>query len=488
VAITHYETAWQLAEQKAWPEVVSGADRQDLYTNLGRAYELTEVWPRAQETYHAMIAYARTTGAPAMECQGLNRLATVFINGFKDPQQAVALLEEARTVAEQNGDRRGLAETEWNLSVAAHNEQKIYLARHHGEEALAIARQLGHPQLLARCLNALAYIHSYLRQWGIVELYAAEARDLYAAAGNRILEADSQRVVGWSQMFLGRPHDSLATLQETFAFSQQIENLWGEAESAYRLAHTLLELGRYGEAIKLARQAVEQARIVGIPTMGLLAQSTWGTVQRTVMALEPARETLLVLLAESTEKGLTGFVDWTLAELCALHASAGDWSQAHDYARQIRQAREVESLLPMSFTNSYEIEALLRGGDSELARAEVDRLGKIVGDNQRYHLPLVRSQAVLAQWDNAPDQAITYLQTAVALAQEIQLPGEEWSILSALGELYADRGDQTRAQQACNASAGIILRLAETIDEEEWRAGFLTAGPVQSVLKKSKHG
>ena len=35
VAITHYETAWQLAEQRGWPEEVSGADRQALYERFG---------------------------------------------------------------------------------------------------------------------------------------------------------------------------------------------------------------------------------------------------------------------------------------------------------------------------------------------------------------------------------------------------------------------------------------------------------------------
>ena len=56
VAITHYETAWQVAEQKGWPEDVSGADRQALYAGLGRAYELAEAWPQARDTYQAMIA------------------------------------------------------------------------------------------------------------------------------------------------------------------------------------------------------------------------------------------------------------------------------------------------------------------------------------------------------------------------------------------------------------------------------------------------
>jgi hypothetical protein len=375
-----------------------------------------------------------------------------------------------------------LAETEWNLSVAAHNEQKSHLARHHGEQALATARQLGHPQLLARCLNSLSYVYAQLRQWDTAEVYANEARHLYAAADNRVLEADSQRMVGMSQMFSGRPRDSLVTLKESFAFSQQIENLWGEADCAWRLAHTRLELGHYGEATRLARQGVKLARTVGIPTMGVLALSTWGTVQRTILTLESARETLLEVLAESTEKGLTGFSDWVLAELCALHALTGDWDQAYVYAGQTLQAREDEALLPMGLTGWYETEALLRGGDDDLARAEVERLGKIVGNNKRYRLPLLRSQAVLAQWDGDTGQAITQLQAAAALAQEIGLPGEEWSILGALGALYADQDDQAKAQQAYKASAGIILSLAETIDEEDLRTRFLAVEPVQSIL------
>jgi predicted ATPase/DNA-binding SARP family transcriptional activator len=483
VAISHYETAWKLIEQMEWPEDISSARRQNFYASLGRAYELAEAWLQAQETYQEMIAYAKRIGAAAMECQGLNRLATVFINGFKDPQQATNLLEQARMMAEQSGDRQGLAQTEWNLSIASRMQQEPYLARHHGEQALAIARQLGDSQLLARCLNSLAYIHSYLRQWEIAEVYAEEARSLYAAAGNRVMEMDSQRVIGWSQMFSGRLSESLASLQEALAFSQQIENLWGEAECGYRLAFTLLELGRYGEAIRFARLAVEQARMVNMPTMVLLAQSTWGTVQRTVMSLESARDSLLKTLTESTEKGLTSYLDWVQAELCAVHALAGKWDQAHAYARQKLQSHGDESLLPIGLNGWYETEALLRGGDGNLARAEIRRLGQIVGDNKRFRIPLLRSLAVLAQWDGNPGLAITHLQAAAALAQEIGLPGEEWPILGALSALYSDQGAQAEAQCTRNAAAGIILHLAETIDEGDLREGYLSTGPVQSILK-----
>jgi predicted ATPase/DNA-binding SARP family transcriptional activator len=483
VAIPHFETAWQLGKQMAWPESISGADRQELYASLGRAYELAEGWQAAQAAYQAMLDYAQEIGARAMECLGLNRLATVYINGFNDPQKAQELLEQARAVAEQSGDQRGLAETEWNLSTVARMYHDTHLARQHGERALAIARQLGHPQLLARCLNSLAYVHCFLRQWDTVEAYANEARSLYAAAGDQVLEADSQRLVGWSQMYTGRLQDSLATLQETFAFSQQIENLWGEIECAWRLGLTLLELGRYGEAYRLSRQAASQVHGVGPLTMAMMISSAWGAIQRGVMALDSAQATLLAVLAESSAKGLTAYQDWTLAELCATYALGSDWDQAHVYARQILETREDDSLLPMSLTGWYETEALLRGGDGELAWAEVARQEKIIGENLRFRLPLLRSQAVLAQWDGDLQGAVPQLGKALALARQIGLPGEEWSILGALSELYLELGRQDQAQLARKASAAILLSLAESFDDPELRAGFLAAEAVRSILE-----
>ena len=483
VAIAHYETAWQLAEQNTWPATVSGADRQDLYDHLGRAYELTEAWPRAASIYQAMIDHARTIGATTMEIQGLNRLATVHIHGFKQPQHAAALLERARTLAEQNGDRRGLAETEWILSMAARVNQDSAQARQHGEQALAIARELRHPQLVARCLNALAYVHAHLRQWDTVEAYASEARGLYARAGNRVLEVDSQRLEGWSQMYSGRPRDSRTTLRDALAFSQEIENLWGETECAWRLAGTELELGHFGQAARLARQAARQARQVGQPTMVVLALDTWGMVQRRLMRLGPALLTLEALLAEATEKGLIGFGDWVLEELCAVHASAGEWGPAHTYARQALAFRTEWAVLPIGLSGWTETEALLRGGDDALARAELERQATLIGNNRRSRLPWLRSAAVLAQWDGQPDQAVAQLEAAAGLAQAMGLPGEEWPILSALGTLYFSRENQAEAQRAWTASASILLKLAESIDEEELRADFMAASVVRKILE-----
>lgn len=55
------------------------------------------------------------------------------------------------------------------------------------------------------------------------------------------------------------------------------------------------------------------------------------------------------------------------------------------------------------------------------------------------------AREVLFQWEGDLDQAVTYPQDALALAQEIGLPGEDWPILGMLGALYAHQGQQVNA-------------------------------------------
>ncbi len=481
VALHHYQTAWQAVAQHGWPEQLSGADRQALYSGLGRAYELTEAWTQAKDCYEAMIAAAQEMDAEAMECMGLNHLATVYNTGLINPQQGIALLERARLLAEQCGDQRGMAETEWNLSRTHLHMGERDRALEHAQQALTLARELDHPLLLARGVQGVSFALTQHRQWEEAERYAAEAQKQYAEVGNLIMAADNQRMVGGCQLQSGYPQKGLATMEEALAFSQQVENLWGQAESARFLSTIYAELGNYGEALKMAREAITQAQKVGEPIM-TNAKTAVGFTYRAIMALDIAQKYQLEVMAATAAGGFNPFPDWTLSELCAVYAMAGEWAQAHDYAKQVLEFHAGSDVLPMGMAGWYETEAMLRGGDGDLARLGVERQALVVGQNRRYHLPLLRSQAVLAQWDGAPDQAIAHLDAALALARAIGLPGEEWPILAALGALYVEQGEQDQAQQAYQSAKAIIGRLAGTIDESDLRAQFLAADLVRAVL------
>ena len=167
------------------------------------------------------------------------------------------------------------------------------------------------------------------------------------------------------------------------------------------------------------------------------------------------------------------------------YAVAGQWDQAHTYAVRAMALRESfdKTIILFDFYRQYETEALLRGGDERQAREAVHRLGEGVGPNRRFHIPYLRSVAVLAGWEGHSEQAIGHLREAAGLAAEIGLPAEQWQIQAALGALYEAGGEPAQAHTAYGEAATIIQGLAEGIKEEALRARFLAGPQIHPVLQ-----
>ena len=66
-----------------------------LYVSLGRAYGFQNAWPRTQQTYEELLAYAQEHQLPALASMTLNRLAILAVQQGKDKPQVQALLEQA---------------------------------------------------------------------------------------------------------------------------------------------------------------------------------------------------------------------------------------------------------------------------------------------------------------------------------------------------------------------------------------------------------
>jgi tetratricopeptide (TPR) repeat protein len=293
-------------------------------------------------------------------------------------------------------------------------------------------------------------------------------------------------MAAWGRHLSGKREDILSALNATHDFSQQIEDSWGEAESAWRLAGAHLEIGNYGHALELALRAADLARTVGQPTMLELALATLGSVQRKIMALSPAQQTLEAALGEISESSPPGYVDWPLGELCAVKAMTGNWDEAFALARKALGVRNERGLPPIGLTGWYETEALLRGGARDQVKAELERQEALGGANKRMQMSRLSSLALLAEWDGEHDLAGTYWNAAADLSRQMGLTGEEWVILGRLADAYDMQRDAEKAQRAQEAAAEILLRLVHTIDDEELRQGFLSAQAVRSILESSR--
>jgi tetratricopeptide (TPR) repeat protein len=299
------------------------------------------------------------------------------------------------------------------------------------------------------------------------------------------MEVDCLSLQASAQINSGRPQAGTETSRTAYVIGQEIENIWGQANSAIPLAQGLLEMGAYSEALTKASHAVSLARTAGMLVVLGAGLITLGTVYQTMLSLDAARTVHLEALEMLEPSGMRPLIEIVSAELCTDCALAGAWSEAYRHALRVLKGRTYTVMYSTQFTPWYMVETLVRAGEVEHAREEVDGYGEHLGSSLRYRIPYLRALTVLAESQGEIEQATRHLQEAAQLAEEIGLPGELWSIQAALGEVYQQHGDENQASQAFARAAQIVESLAGKIEDERQRATFLLAQPVQHIFQRT---
>jgi tetratricopeptide (TPR) repeat protein len=302
------------------------------------------------------------------------------------------------------------------------------------------------------------------------------------------MESDCLSLAAMAQINSGRPQAGISTARQAQAVSLEIENAWGQVNSAIPLVQGLLERGTYTEALSVAHQAVYCARSTGMPLLLILSLYILGAVYRSISSLEEARAAHMEAMELAEPMGARIFVEMLAAELCTDCALAGNWEEAYAFAQQARAARTDAFAFATQMTFWHQVESLLRAGEMERATEEVQRFGERIGISRRYRIPYLRSLAVLAESRGEIDTATQHLQEAANLAEEIWLPGELWQMMAALGELQLKQGDESEAHHAFTRAAELVQILAQQIEAAQLRRAFLSAEPTRYALAQATAG
>jgi DNA-binding SARP family transcriptional activator len=506
-AIEHYERA-----QNLLAEVRTGArrlvepsipDLEHLYIQLGRAYEMSDEWRRSRAAYEALLALGRELGQARLEVVSLNHLAVLDYHQG-DIHLVRTLLEEARTVAEEAGLVEALAETECNLADVmtfwvGESEHSRPLAK----QALASARALKRPDLLARALVALARVEVFRGRLKESAAYAEEgaalSRKLAEAppsrtilptatsaitglaaswkAGHLAIEIQCLTYLAYARIFQGRLQEGLEIGREAHAISRELPERI-EAMSAWALSLGLVEIGEYEEALMLARRGVELARKAQDTYLLAVNLDRLGRAHEALLNLEEARAAYEEPLGQHYEA-------WSSARVCVVAALSENWEEAYAHARRAIEADVFANNQPLGIYLHHEVEALLRGGDELLAREEVRRFAERAQTNERDRIAYLCSLAILKEWEGDPQRATVHLQEAERLAEKLGLPGELWRIRAGLGGLYERRGQTGEAREAYYQAAQTLIELAQKIGAEELREQFLSAPQARRVFERS---
>jgi tetratricopeptide (TPR) repeat protein len=489
-AIRHFEQARALLQ-----DVLSDAfyrrdvlDRHplaiaDLHLQLGRAYELLDQVEPAESVYQELLAHARAVNQPQNECTVLNRLATLAVHRH-DFERAVSLLQAAIQVAERSGNNYSLAQCEWELAQLRHHQFDFPASLAHSQRALTAARELGDRELVASALNALGYAHLLLGRLEPARAALHEARELFASQRNRALEADCLTALAAAELWVGRWQICIERAREAAAISLEIENPWGQVYSATWLAAGLLDGGAYEEALVAARAGREVGRAHDFMPVTLLNLLVVGGIYRTIGQLDRALEAHLEAATLQSNARTSPFSELISAELCADYFLLDNQTAAQVHAHQAIEQRAYHSLPLVISPHWLETKTLLLGGEAGLARSDATAWGELTRHVPRFRLVYLRSLAVLARREGDLSGAMASLEEALALASEMDLPGQCWQVLADLAELHESIGEEAQARQKFTQAVEILEALAGKFSDSDLKAGFLSAERIEGVIKK----
>jgi tetratricopeptide (TPR) repeat protein len=513
-AIVNYELARNLlaeevrttgARQLVEP-LIPGLEH--LYAQLGGAYELTNEWGKAQAAYEELRALGRELGETRLEVLSLNHLAILtFHQQDTDPPRVRRLFEEAREVAEEADLKEALVETECNLAdLMSFWAEEPEHARPLAEKALASARALvGRPDLSARTLWTLARVEidagrleesaAYADEGAALSRELAErpaprtllpsilvgVMGLVASwrVGTKAMEIRCLSILAYDRILQGRLREGIEIAREALARSRELHER-AEAMGSWVLGLGLVEIGEYEEGLELCRRGTELARKLPNAFLLWLNLNHLGQAYEALLDLGKARRVYEEALQLRGPLG-PRYEMFSSTRLCALAALSGDWEEAYAHALRAREAGISFNRMD-SFYLHHEVEALLRGGDERLAQEKVRRFADHAETNERNRIPYLRSLAVLGEWEGNTHRAIDHLHEAQTLAEKIGLPGELWQIQSRIGRLHERRGEIGEARAAFSRAGQTLRRLAEKIEDEKLKKGFLAAPQARCVL------
>jgi tetratricopeptide (TPR) repeat protein len=456
-----------------------------------------------------MLTLAREVGEARLEVGAHNNLAVLAFHQESDPPRARRLLEDARRVAEEAGLEELLVEIECTLvDVMTYGVGEFEHSGALARKALASARTLEErPDLIARALETLARLELFRGRLEESAAYAEEGAELSRElaerppprtllpsmptamglmaswkVGNKAMENQCLMYLAYIRVFQGRLQEGIAFGREVLGKSRELPER-AEAMGSPALSLGLLASGEYEEALEVCQRGTELARKAQDVFLLWHNLDHLGRAYEALLDLKAARRVYEEALELGGQMG-PHYEALSSASLCAVAALSEDWEEAYAHALRALEVGSYFDVLDGLYLH-HEVEALLRGGDEQLAREGVRRFTDRPRTNERERIAYLRSLAVLSQWESETQRTMDHLREAEALAEKIGLPKELWQIQSKIGELHERRRETEEARAAFSLAAQTLRMLAGKIEDKELREGLISSPRVRRVLGRN---
>jgi DNA-binding CsgD family transcriptional regulator len=457
----------------------------DLYRARGLARDTVGDFDRARTDHETVLQLARTIGNRQLEWQALLDLGQLWASRNYDRtgdyfRQALALARtlDAPQVLAQSLNRVG----NWHLNM----EQPVE-ALHYHQEALAILQTLDDPYgqaatfdlLGTACLLGGDMVQSAnYYQRAITLFQVLDARQELASS----LALLSVCGVSYEGMEVGVPAAINITAclnyaEQSAAIAQEIGWPAGEALTFIIAQYGLGTQGQYGKALQKAQRGLEIAQEIGHRQWMCLAHRYWATLYLDLLALPAARqhvEQALTLANEIDSLFQTRACQGLLILVLILQDQV---AAAETYLNGVLRSELPMETAAQRLVWRSQAEFALAQGDPGQALQTIDRLFATAinvehGDvGSIPYVAKLRGEALTALQKWAEAEAT--LRAALATAHARATPRLVWRINVALGKLYQVQSRHGEAAHAFAAARKVIDEIAAAIPDTELRDNFV---------------
>ncbi len=442
----HYERARSvLLEHQDGLEIAPQLERHEIgmmYGKLSNRYRSLNENERIKPLPFEARELALGLQDPWLEAHSL-----IFESDLVSSQNlelALEKLEQSRAIFERIGDQEGLFEIELrrlgNIRLSpGHLQKSVVLLG----KMLPKAKEMGQMAYKSTLLT-LADAQQFLGNWEQAITYWLEVdRDTWNQRSDN--HAYVRENLGLCQLNTGQLELALSNLLESYQIKQEIDAnpVWTAMAACY-YSYGLLESGSLTQALDLTK-ATFALRHQALARHGAEYGLAFGLASIATKQFAQARNVLMLTIEIVQEQNPAemqvwghGFLDFLESHLCGAYALEDDWTNAFQHAKNAVKWRfeigNERGLQSPRLKHWLEVEALLRGGETELARQLVQRLEAVVQKDERLEISVLHARAALEVWDGKTKAALKLLKHAKTIAEHLGLPLEVQSLENAILE------------------------------------------------------
>ncbi len=449
VAVEHYGRALGLLEHL--PPEERASREMALYHKRGTAHLVLTRFAEAESDFTVMLRRARAIGDFVSECKALIALAGVFFWAHRLDEMG-ARSEEGLRVAEQIGNEALRTECMAKLGTKHQAIGDLELERAVLDEAIPLARSLGHSPALVPALTYRGVLHFFQTEYDMAEKLLQEGSRLASEARDGLHLTHCLFFLGVTQANQGRISEALATIGEATEMSRRNGNRVTLAKLPNSAGWIYRELGDLDQSLEHDRESADSShelRVLEAETNALI------NLAQDYMGRGDPDKTLSALQQVEAICGRDPWHAWRFYGIRFQAAAAEYWL----WQGQLERAAEHAGRL---LANATQHQARKYMAEAHLIRAEIAaRTGELPASEKE-------------------------IEAGIETLRNYPAPLIAWKLHGALGRLRARDGRPEPAREAFAEAARIVQQIAASVTDDGLKATFLNSAKVREILEGAK--